>query len=271
MKKVGVLGSVGTFTHVALEKFEKELNLKFEPVFFSSVDLCFQNFSKLDYIVLPIENSIDGFIQRNLDLLLDYQAFVIKSTSLKVDFKFVSNTKDISSINKLYVFYKTLNQCSKFVNSFKDLQIEYSDHNIDSFERFRNDNSFLSSAIIPKHINTSRDQFIVEDIVDEIKNETRFFIVSKDKENHLIDNSIIKVLLVITPDIDSPGILVDILNIFKEKKINLSSLMSRPTRKELGKYHFFIELSYEYNKSSDFEDAINRLKGSNNCQVLGLF
>ena len=50
-----------------------------------------------------------------------------------------------------------------------------------------------------------------------------------------------KTLLVVHDDSDRPGLLVDILNIFSADGINLKSIISRPTKKGLGNYNFFID------------------------------
>ena len=41
---------------------------------------------------------------------------------------------------------------------------------------------------------------------------------------------------------DKPGTLVGVLNSFSKEKINLSRIESRPSRKALGEYIFYVDL-----------------------------
>jgi prephenate dehydratase len=48
-------------------------------------------------------------------------------------------------------------------------------------------------------------------------------------------------MLVVTPCEDYPGVLTTILNVFSALSINLTWIESRPTKKKLGTYRFFLE------------------------------
>ncbi|MDR0831270.1 MAG: hypothetical protein LBM99_00005 [Bacillales bacterium] len=268
MKKVAVLGSVGTFTHIACEQFRQLLSEEFEVLFFDSLPLCFKAFKELDYLILPIENSIDGFIQRNLDLLFDYKAFVIDSLVLDIDFKLISNCDSIEDIKKIYTFYKSANQCSLFLETIPATLIE-TKHNMDSLKCFLA-NPQEAGAIIPTHIDTS-SKLIKSNIVDNLDNKTRFFLVSHELKTELLNKTLVKILLAVTPSLDHPGILVDILSVFKEKMVNLSSIMSRPVKTKLGKYHFFLEIDTDKKHYKEVLDYISLLDREYNCCILGVF
>jgi len=49
--------------------------------------------------------------------------------------------------------------------------------------------------------------------------------------------------LVILDDHDRPGLLAEILTSFSSRNINLTSIISRPTRVEFGRYNFFIDIN----------------------------
>ena len=78
-------------------------------------------------------------------------------------------------------------------------------------------------------------------VTDEKQNQTRFLVLSKKEvvlEKYLPKPDF-KVSLVITPFSDRPGLLFDILKAFSNRQVNLISIMSRPTKKLIGTYHFF--------------------------------
>ncbi|KNF10082.1 ACT domain-containing protein [Gottschalkia purinilytica] len=77
--------------------------------------------------------------------------------------------------------------------------------------------------------------------------------------------------MVITNVIDEPGALSKILNEFSGKGINLTSIMSRPTKKLLGKYIFFIDIKEHYKKEKNIREAIENIRKRNIVKILGCY
>ena len=59
------------------------------------------------------------------------------------------------------------------------------------------------------------------------------------------------------PEHDRPGLLFDILRSINDNMINMVSIMSRPTKTDLGTYNFFIEME---SSIKDEEIILNTLK-----------
>ena len=83
MSKVSCLGPAGSYSELAAIELcpdgERLLCRNFHETIESLVNgLC-------DYAVLPIENSIQGGVVVNLDLVSQYSVFAIKETVLKID------------------------------------------------------------------------------------------------------------------------------------------------------------------------------------------
>src|SRR5690606_29877401 len=106
MKKLVTLGPAGTYAEIAAKAFIKNLKedikLSYEP----SIDFCFEGFRESDYLVIPLENSIDGYIQRSLDLLLLHQASIIDEVNLPITFSLVSNEVSLDHVDTIYVQFK---------------------------------------------------------------------------------------------------------------------------------------------------------------------
>ena len=71
-------------------------------------------------------------------------------------------------------------------------------------------------------------------------NETRFVVLSK--HNHEITGSD-KTSIIFSIYEDRPGGLYHILGIFEKNKVNLTKIESRPSKKGLGKYLFFVDFN----------------------------
>ncbi len=56
---------------------------------------------------------------------------------------------------------------------------------------------------------------------------------------------------------DKPGALYKVLRIFEENNLNLTKIESRPTKKQLGQYYFWIDVDLSNNL---YEKVIKELK-----------
>lgn len=247
MVNVGVLGPKGTFCDLALSKCLKQLGINESNInYFPTISKVAKHIDENDYSVLPLENSLDGYVQETLDALLNKNCHIICDLVIGVDFAFVSFEKDIKSIKKLYVQFKAYGQCLEFINN-NNFEIYQTGNNVESLEKMIND-SKETGAIIPLHLleNIKNDiELKIEHVIDRENNYTRFVLLGNG-EAFLKDE--MKCSLWICAKSDTPGTLSNALKIFQEHQINLTCIMSRPTKNELGTYNFYVEFMVESEK-----------------------
>jgi len=68
---------------------------------------------------------------------------------------------------------------------------------------------------------------------------------------------------------DKPGTLFEILRQFAIHQINLAALMSRPTKKGMGTYNFYLEVSVDKAQLPVLQTTIRALKRDFTLKVLG--
>ena len=269
--KVSILGPKGTFVDIALSLYLQKNNLFLEKNYFSSIDESIKALddSSFSYSLIPLENSLDGYVQRSLDLLLEDNLNILDEITLPIHYKLVSSCP-IEQIKKIYVQFKAHGQCLKLLSSFKDVEIIQTQSNTLSFELFKKD-EYLSSAIVPIHLDVDKYQVIKENVEDFKENFTRFVLVSKtDSFSKSSLSNEIKASISICPNNDRSGMLFDILKEFKDKDLNLCSIVSRPTKKMLGTYNFFIEISSNIDKLEDIFQVIATLNKEYDVRLLGI-
>lgn len=83
---------------------------------------------------------------------------------------------------------------------------------------------------------------VAESIQDNPENQTAFALVGRLVDAELLRGSRYKTSLALFLRADKPGALQMILSEFAYAGINLTMLQSRPTKKQLGEYMFFVEL-----------------------------
>lgn len=271
MINIGVLGPKGTFCDLAFSKFMKQFDMKNVNInYFSTISKVSRNIEKNDFSVLPLENSLDGYVQETLDALLEKNCHIICDLVIPVDFAFVSFEKDIKNIKKLYVQFKAYGQCLDFINCH-NFEIYQTNNNVESLERMIEDSN-NTGAIIPIHLLENINDKInlkIEHIIDRENNYTRFVLVGSGRE-YLKDD--LKCSLWICAKNDTPGTLSNALKIFQEHQINLTCIMSRPTKNELGTYNFYVEFMVE-NKKEKLDKIISDLEKEKafEAKLLGVY
>ena len=125
-------------------------------------------------------------------------------------------------------------------------------------------------AIVPSgSFNSEQFALTIDCVNDYENNQTRFLVLSRNNI-HPISNDANKTSIIVLDDDDHPGLLGEVLQSFSARQINLSSIISRPTRKSFGKYHFFIELEGSQNDPL-VASALQEISQRNKVKVLGAY
>jgi len=105
---------------------------------------------------------------------------------------------------------------------------------------------------------------IIEHIENNSENITRFVRISGTPGREEIPE---KCSIIIDPSADRAGLLHDLLAVFAVKKINLTRIESRPSKRGMGNYVFFLD----HSASPGYRDAIIYLKTMTNVKELGCY
>ncbi len=291
--KIAVLGPEGTFSDKAYLEYKKVCKQELEPVYCPTIDEVFAAGCPLG--IVPIENTLDGYVMRTLDLLLEKDVHIIDENMVEVQFALVANASSLDEIDTLYVQFKANGQCRNFINSLHNVRIVTTESNMESYYNIADTKG--SAAIVPRHIVEGvTDKLVIENVTDASYNHTRFVIFAPEcideqkyikpksfrdiplsheeslqEENDCGLGSKVRIPVYIMPTVDRPGLLYAILRIFYENKINLISIMSRPTKQELGTYNFYIEIDGLHNRLDIILDTLDQIKVYNDIKILGIY
>lgn len=243
MLNIATLGPKETFSDLATQQYINSQPEPFQITYFSSLSETFKAIGdECEYGVLPIENLSEGYVQVVLDHLLSTDLIVVSELLLDIQFSFVANCKAQSELTDLYVQFVAHGQCSEFIHQLNDVRIHNTQSNIESLLLAEN-KGVGAGAIIPQHAleQVKSDYLINKNVTNYENNQTRFLVLSKQAQPRLVGASY-KTSLVVKNENDCPGVLGNIVNAFASQKVNLTSIMSRPTKSQFGKYHFFIDI-----------------------------
>ena len=242
MKKVTHLGPAGTYTEMAARAFGGDAELIPLPSVAEVIDTVIRN--DADMAVCAFENSIAGTVSiETIDLLLNphFPLNIYGEVVLDISHMLIGRDHlDLDTINTVFSHPSALAQCRQSLQSLvpQANQIELLSTTA-AVEAAMADGA--SAAIAGDLAAREFGAFILaRDIGDEKHNATRFLVLSKDKTTSTGDDK--TTLVFNTIDAESAGSLVNVLEIFAKRGINLTRIESRPTRRQLGTYIFSVDV-----------------------------
>ena len=233
--KIGFLGPSGSYAEEAASKLQGKL-ITFGSIM-EVIDAVDQNI--IDMGVVPIENSIEGPVGVTLDLLAnDYDLKIKNEIILPISHNLLLNEESsLEDIEIVYSHMQALAQCRKFIEKMgaKPVATPSTSQAAETVKGKKNAAAIGTS----KAAGIYGLKIAAKNIQDFENNSTRFVVINK--EDH-VPTGHDKTSLVFSLIEDKPGGLYDVLGEFAKRDINLTKIESRPSKKKLGTYIFFIDL-----------------------------
>ena len=280
--KIAFLGPEGSYSHLAAKEFLKTESKGATAV--NDWDECvpFRNFSevlnavslgRVDAAAVPIENSLQGGVLQNMDLLQAAEdLYAVKELIVRLDHRLIykKGTK-LSEIGRIYSHRQALDQCAAFLSrEIPFASLRETESTGFGLSKAMEDESGKSAAIAGVHTASLRDGFVMseESISDEKNNFTHFLLVKKGIEN-LPKTSDRVFFSAVCPH--RPGSLLALLAIIANYKINMTKIESRPVKNSPGDYRFFIEADCDIS-SKEVQDLLSAVKENTlECKIIGAY
>jgi len=236
---VAYLGPDGTFSEAAaLKRFGSAVKGKpcgsFDEVF-RAVES-----GNANYGVVPVENSSEGMIGHNLDLLLQTEkAKVCGEVMLSVHQCLMSYQPDKAFIKHVYSHPQSLGQCQDWLNANLPNAERIPVFSNAVAARMATERTHDSAAIAGKNAAELYGVPVIdENIEDDPRNTTRFLVIgSQDVAPSGRD----KTSLVMSAA-NCPGAVHDLLAPLARHGVSMTKLESRPARSGLWEYVFFLDI-----------------------------
>jgi prephenate dehydratase len=254
MKKIAYLGPSGTYAEEAALLYGEASGYGLVPVApIYDLILAVDN-GEYDEAVVPLENSIEGSLGLTLDMLVkEVRLFIKKEIILPIHHYLLgkAGTK-LKDITDIISHPQALAQCHTFLHQrLKRVRIHPSESTAQAVE-------LVSSGQLPEARPQPTDRPVVlaaigslkaaqlyqleilaDNINDYQDNSTRFVVLAKE-DGQPTGND--KTSIVFSSLKDKPGALYELLGEFARRNINLTRIESRPSKKMLGDYLFFVDL-----------------------------
>lgn len=263
--KVGYLGPAGSFSHLAARlKFGGSIeysDCEDIPSVFDDA-AC----GRVDLGLVPIENSAIGGVAETLDTFLDRSVKVFAEVLVRVHHNLLANCS-MDQIKRVYSRPEVFGQCRRWLGQ-----------HLPGAERLPVASSSKASQIASTEPNSAaigsslagevyKLQTVSQHIEDSSTNVTRFFVISTEQAKPSGDD---KTAVMFTTS-HQPGALAAVLDVFRDRGLNLTHIDKRPSQRVNWEYYFFVDF-LGHDSDPNVQEAIQSARS--HClqlKVLGSF
>jgi len=207
-----------------------------------------------DYSVIPMENTIEGSVSLHMDWLVhevdvpmqvewvypSVQNLIGRSS----EFVAADDEIDYSKVSRVLSHPVAMAQCMKFLKAhMPHAELESVGSTAEAVELVKH-NPGEGWAAIGTTIGATRHglDVLASKVTDHDNNYTRFVLIGPKPLPVIEEGAQMKTSILVTLPEDFPGALHQVLSAFAWRKLNLSRIESRPTKKRLGSYYFYMDV-----------------------------
>ncbi|NAS88321.1 prephenate dehydratase [ANME-1 cluster archaeon AG-394-G21] len=242
--EIGILGPEGTFSETAAMLWLKEggrienFAIKYYETIFDVSESIVKK--EVNYGIVPIENSLEGSVGDTLDVLSSENADemqIVGEVLVPIRICLLFNGS-FPEIKKIASHHHALAQCKQFIRErLKGVALKSVDSTA-SAAKLAAQSEEIAALASPEAAKMYGVNILAEDVQDK-DSVTRFVVLSssaikaaptgKDKTSILLSVK------------ERPGALYEVLGEFALRGLNLTKIESRPSKRALGDYMFYID------------------------------
>lgn len=253
MTRVSFPGAKGTYSESAAKSFFGESVVTVPAETFGGA-LGMVESGESEYAAIPIENMLGGAVGQSYDLLLSTPLVIAGEIYYPIQHCLIG-LGELDQASTVYSHPQALEQCRKFIDG-RGLRRVVAFSTADSVKIVRDLNRVDAVCIASEEAAELYGiPVILRNIADHPRNYTRFFMMSKEAADPARRN---KTSLVISVR-DEPGALNSVLRHFRDRRINITKIVSRPKNVGSWEYNFFIDFDGHY-QNGNVQEMISEIK-----------
>ena len=240
MTRVAYLGPAGTFSEQAARALDAP---DYQGVECTTIDEVFEAVQRgqADTGIVPIENSIEGSVPATLDALaFDTSLEIQREIVLDIHFALVAAPGTaMGDITSVVAHLQASGQCRRWLDrNLPGRAVTAANSNAEAV-RIAAETPGVAALGTAMAAGMYGAEVLKDRVEDYAGNQTRFVEIGQGIRPRSGDD---KTSLALFMKKDKPGALLMILSEFAYADINLTKIQSRPTKRQLGDYMFFVDL-----------------------------
>ena len=228
------LGPAGTYSHRAAQTIAADGEIAFAESVTAIVEAVAGGVH--DRGVVPVENSIEGSVTEALDAFAEYEIAVTREIVTPIRHALLAQRERFETVAS---HTQALAQCRSYLDAhYPGIQRQAVASTARGIEQAREDPSVAAVG----HPANAGDglELLAKDIQDRSSNATRFLVVGPAAARTEAGS---KTTFIVYPEVDYPGLLLELLEPFADNDINLTRVESRPSGERLGDYVFHFDIA----------------------------
>jgi len=236
---VAYLGPEGTYTQAAVYK---QFGAQVAARALAAIDEIFRDVEAgaAAYGVVPIENSTEGVVNSTLDLLATTPLSICGEVWLPVHHQLLTPHERLADVKAVYAHAQSLAQCRRWLDAkLPGVPREAVASNGAAAKQVSEtgQGAAIASAAAGERYALHA---LATNIEDDPNNTTRFLVIGR--QNPEVTGSDRTSLVCSAPSGGEAGALFRLLEPFARAGINLSKIESRPSRRGIWDYNFFLDV-----------------------------
>ncbi|THB78020.1 MAG: 3-deoxy-7-phosphoheptulonate synthase [Desulfobacteraceae bacterium] len=266
--RVAFIGEYGAYSHKASQGYFSD---EVEAVPMSTFRAIFKAVedNRVEYGIVPLENTLSGSIHENYDLLQSHDLHIVGETTLRVKHHLIAHENtDISGIKRILAPPPAFSQCRNYLDQYPDIELVPVQATASAVKQVKESGDREAAAIGSSMAADIFGMMVLEEAIeDNPRNYTRFAIVSKTAAP--VEEATKSCLIFSTGN--KPGALFEVMKIFNDYQINLVKLESRPIMGKPWEYMFYIELEADIDSSSLSDMKAGIMEKAEIFRILGRY
>lgn len=241
---IGFQGEKGAYSEKAIDALYRERQVEKIPFRTSYEVIDALKKEKINFGLLPIENSIIGSITHTYDLLLENKLTIVNEVIIPIHHALLA-LKGVKQgdLKAIYSHPAAISQCEVFLRKFPHADIIPTYDTAGSVRMIAEKKLQEAAAVAGEGTAELYGLHILhKNIEDYPHNQTRFVLISTEVQHAELETYLPCKVSAVFSTLDQPGMLYQCLGVFEKHKVNLTQLSSRPHKTEPWRYHFFIDL-----------------------------
>lgn len=244
--RVAYLGPPGTFNDDALRAAAAGAELKPIPAATVRDAIVAVEAGDADRALVPYENSIEGSVRTTLDTLVleAGSVTIVGEHDHPIRHSLIGRRAlPLQEVRAVLSHPQALAQCARFVREeLWDVEERPAASTADAVRQVAGSDEPWAAIAAASAAGMYGCEVLAEGIADDAGNVTRFVWIAPQGTRAGGDGHWRTTLVFSELGADRPGALVEALLEFSDRGVNLTRIESRPLRRELGRYMFFLDV-----------------------------
>ncbi len=244
--RIAYLGPAGTFSEDALRSVAggRELDLLPQATIHEAITAVAGG--RADRALVPFENSIEGSVRSTLDTLAfdTPEVSIVGEYDHPIRHSLIARAEvPLSRISVVLSHPQPSAQCSRYIREhLPAAEVRAAASTAEAIRALPDDGSPWAALGAASAASLYQCIVLAEGVEDEPDNITRFVWIAPGGTRATGQGPWRTSLVFAELGADHPGALVDALGEFSSREVNLTRIESRPLRRGLGRYMFFVDL-----------------------------